>query len=242
MPETKKLIWDADGTRRFETGVDHGVLYLRDKDGAYNTGVAWNGLTGVTENPSGAEATALWADNIKYLNLISAEEFSATVTAYTYPDEFAECDGSVSVAKGVKIGQQARKTFGMSYRTLIGDDIEGDDKGYKIHMIYGCSATPSDKGYTTKNDSPSAIEFSWTVNTTPVNVTGFKPTATVEVDSTTTDPERLKVLEAVLYGTDDEKASEWMKYAEGEEVVPAGPRLPLPDEVVKIVGAIGGAG
>lgn len=241
MADNKKLVWDADGDHRFETGVDHGVLYLRDKDGAYNNGVAWNGLTGVTENPSGAEATALWADNIKYLNLISAEEFAATVTAYTYPDEFAECDGSATVAKGVTIGQQSRKTFGLSYRTKLGNDIDGDEYGYKIHLVYGCSATPSDKAYSTKNDSPSAIEFSWTINTTPVAVTGFKPTATVEINSVTTDPEKLKVLEAVLYGTDDESASEWLKDKEGGAVT-AGPRLPLPDEVIKIVGAIEAVG
>lgn len=214
-----KLVWDKTGERLYETGVDHGVLYPVQAGGLYNKGVAWNGLTAVTESPSGAEANPLYADNIKYLNLISAEEFGATIEAYTYPDEFAECDGSAVIATGVHIGQQARKTFGLSYRTVLGNDVDNNDYGYKLHLIYGAVAAPSEKGYSTINDSPEAITFSWEVTTTPVNVTGFKPTASVTIDSTKVDAEKLAALEAILYGSDEEEA-----------------RLPLPDEIITIMG------
>ena len=216
-----KLVWDQIGERLYETGVDHGVLYPVQDGGLYNKGVAWNGLTAVTESPSGAEANPLYADNIKYLNLISAEEFGATIEAYTYPDEFAECDGSAALIPGVFIGQQARKTFGLSYRTVLGNDVEGNDHGYKLHLIYGAVAAPSEKGYTTINDSPEAITFSWEVTTTPVNVTGFKPTASLTIDSSKVDADKLAALEAVLYGSDSEEA-----------------RLPLPDEIVTIMGGV----
>ena len=178
-----KLVWDETGKRFYETGVDHGVLYPMGDDGKYGKGVAWNGLISVSESPSGAEATPLYADNIKYLNLMSAEEFAATIEAYTYPDEFAACDGSAEVATGIMIGQQSRKTFGLAYRTVIGNDVQGNDLGYKIHLIYGCLAAPSEKGYQTINDSPEAITFSWEVSTTPVEVPNFKPTATLIIDS-----------------------------------------------------------
>lgn len=213
-----KLVWDQTGDRLYETGVDRGVLYVQDA-GIYPVGVAWNGLTAVTESPSGAEATPLYADNIKYLNLMSTEEFGATIEAYTYPDEFAECDGSAALTAGVYIGQQARKTFGLSYRTLLGNDVESNDHGYKLHLIYGALAAPSEKGYATVNDSPEAITFSWELTTTPVNVTGFKPTANVTIDSTKVNPEKLAALEAILYGSESEEA-----------------RLPLPDEVATIMG------
>ena len=171
-----KIIWDQTGERLYETGVNHGVLYI-PTDGVYSKGVAWNGLTAVTESPSGAEATPLYADDIKYLNLVSAEDFGCTIEAYTYPKEFAECDGSASIAKGVKIGQQTRKVFGLSYRTVVGNDVDSNGHGYKLHLIYGCLASPSEKSYSTINDSPEAITFSWEVTSTPVNVSGFKPTA-----------------------------------------------------------------
>ncbi|MBS7158808.1 MAG: hypothetical protein KH040_07975 [Collinsella sp.] len=221
-----KLIWDEIGKRLYETGVDHGVLYrykkpnATAKDKPYSGGVPWNGLTAVTESPSGAEASPLYADNIKYLNLMSAEEFGATIEAYIYPDEFAVCDGSAEIAPGVMIGQQKREVFGMSYRTKIGNDTEGADHGYKLHLIYGCLAAPSEKGYNTINDSPDAITFSWEVSTTPVNVEGFAPTASLTIDSTKVAPEKMAALEAVLYGGKTEEA-----------------RLPLPDEVVTLVGA-----
>lgn len=214
-----KLVWDQDASRLYETGVSKGVLYRRDDDGTYKNGVAWNGLTGVTESPSGAEPTDLYADNMKYLSLRSAEEFGATITAYTYPDEFAECDGSAVYAKGAVIGQQPRKTFGFCYQTILGNDVKLNDYGYKIHIIYGCSASPSEKAYSTVNDSPEAIEFSWEVNTTPVTVEGFNATATVIVDSTTADKEKLEALEKILYGSEE-----------------AEPRLPLPDEILTILG------
>lgn len=211
-----KLVWDQTGERLYETGVDRGVLYPIQAGGKYTKGVAWNGLTGVTESPSGAEATALYADNIKYLSLTSTEEFGATIEAYTYPEEFAECDGSASLATGVTIGQQARKTFGLCYRTVLGNDTDGNDHGYKLHLIYGATASPSEKAYATINDSPEAITFSWEVTTTPVNVTGFKPTASITIDSTKADPTCLTNLEKALYGSDE----------------PSGePKLPLPDEV-----------
>lgn len=227
----ERLVWDADSKRLYETGVRNGVLYTRDEDGTYPKGVAWNGLTGVTESPGGAEATDLYADDIKYLSLRSAETFSATVEAYTYPPEFEECDGSASLVDGVTIGQQARKSFGLSYRTVIGNDVKGDDYGYKLHLIYGCTASPSEKGYQTINDSPEAITFSWEMDTVPVNVEGFKPTATLIIDSTkfTTEEQKkaLAKLEAVLYGGESEELGG----------TTAGPRLPLPDEVKTILTA-----
>lgn len=214
-----KLVWDQTGERLYETGVKYGVLYVQE-GAAYPKGVAWNGLTAVTESPSGAEATALYADDIKYLNLMSAEEFGATIEAYTYPDEFMACDGSASLSEGVYIGQQARKSFGLCYRTTIGNDVVNNDYGYKLHLIYGALASPSEKAYSTINDSPEAITFSWEVSTTPVNVTGHKPTACLTIDSTKVAPEKLAALEEVLYGKEQ-----------------AEPRLPLPDEVVQIMTA-----
>lgn len=222
-----KLVWDKNGERTYETGVDHGVLYpATGVNGAYAKGVAWNGLTAVTESPSGAEATALYADNIKYLNLMSAEEFGATIEAYTYPDEFAVCDGTAEPATGVKIGQQPRKQFGLCYRTKIGNDSVGEEYGYKIHIIYGCYASPSEKGYNTINDSPEAISFSWEVTTTPIEMSGYKPTATIVIDSTKIDSDKLTALENILYGTDADSETQ-------TEAVD--PRLPLPDEIVRIV-------
>ena len=208
-----KIKWDKTGERLYETGVKNGVLYVQE-GGVYGNGVAWNGLTAVTESPSGAEATPLYADDIKYLNLLSTEEFGATIEAYTYPDEFAACDGSAALADGVMIGQQARKTFGLCYRTTIGNDTEGNDHGYKLHIIYGALAAPSEKAYATINDSPEAITFSWEVTTTPVNVTGAKPTASITIDSTKADPTKLAALEKKLYGDTDTQAT-----------------LPLPDEI-----------
>lgn len=213
-----KIVWDAIGEHTFETGVRNGVLYLKDVDGAYNTGVAWNGLTSVSESPEGAEATDLYADDIKYLTLMSAENFKATIEAYTYPVEFEECDGSASIAKGVVIGQQPRKPFGLCYRTAIGNDTDGNEHGYKLHIVYGCQASPSEKQYSTINDSPEAITFSWEVNTTPVNVNGKKPTATLIIDSTKTDKAKLTALEAILYGSESTE-----------------PRLPLPDEIATLM-------
>ena len=215
-----KLTWDNIGERLFETGVKQGVLYPIQSDGKYTKGVAWNGLTAVTESPSGAEATPLYADDIKYLNLLSNEEFGATIEAYTYPDEFAECDGSAELATGVMIGQQKRKVFGLCYRTTIGNDVDGNDHGYKLHLIYGCLAAPSEKAYSTINDSPEAITFSWEVTTTPVNVEGFKPTSQITIDSTKADPIKLAALEAVLYGGAETEA-----------------KLPLPDEVATLMSA-----
>lgn len=212
-----KLVWDQTGERIYETGVKNGVLYVFDQ-GAYTKGVAWNGLTAVTESPSGAEASALYADDIKYLNLMSNEEFGATIEAYTYPDEFAQCDGSAALADGVMIGQQKRKQFGLCYRTTVGNDTDGNDYGYKIHIIYGALAAPSEKGYATINDSPEAITFSWEVTTTPVTVEGFKPTACVTIDSTKCDEAKLAALEAKLYGTESEEAT-----------------LPLPDEIATMM-------
>ena len=217
-----KLVWDKTGERYYETGVKNGVLYI-PTEGVYSKGVAWNGLTAVTESPSGAEATALYADDMKYLSLYSAEEFGATIEAYTYPDEFAQCDGSAELTKGVSIGQQTRKTFGLCYRTTIGNDTDGNDHGYKLHMIYGCMASPSEKAYATINDSPEAITFSWEVTTTPVSVAGFKPTASITIDSTKADPTKLAALEDILYGKDGEPGSE--------------ARLPLPDEIKTLMTA-----
>lgn len=196
-----KIIWDAVGERIYETGVDHGVLYLRDATGAYNTGFAWNGLVSISESPSGAEANPQYADNIKYLNLVSAEEFSGTIEAFTYPDEFEVCDGTAEVIPGVKIAQQRRETFGLSYRTLIGNDIEGTDYGYKLHLVYGALAAPTEKARATVNDSPEALTFSWEFSTTPAEVPGFKPTAHITIDSTSTPESKLKQLEDILYGT-----------------------------------------
>ena len=195
-----RLKWDQVGKRFYETGVSNGVLYVANGTGGYKTGVAWNGLSQVTENPSGAEATPIYADNIKYLNLISAEEFGATIEAYTYPDEFAECDGSAQVVAGVTLGQQDRKQFGFTYRTRIGNDVSGDGLGYKIHVVYNCLAAPSGKTYGTINESPEAITFSWEVTTTPVNVEGHKPSATLVIDSTKVKPATLTAVEDKLYG------------------------------------------
>lgn len=210
-----RLTWDDAGKRLYETGVRMGVLYPLGESGEYDKGVAWNGLTGVTESPSGAEATALYANDSKYLSLYSAEEFGATIEAYTYPDEFAACDGSAELVKGASIGQQERQIFGLCYRTVVGNDVKGNDAGYKIHIIYGAKASPSEKAYATTNDSPEAITFSWEITTTPVTVSGFKPTANIVIDSTKADPTKLSALEDVLYGD-----------ADGD-----GPRLPLPDEI-----------
>lgn len=216
-----KLVWDKSGERLYETGVKQGVLYVQDTAGTYPKGVAWNGLTTVTESPSGAEATALYADDIKYLNLVSAEELGGTIEAYMYPDEFAECDGSVALTPGMYIGQQDRKTFGLCYRTTLGNDTDSNNHGYKLHLIYGALAAPSEKAYATINDSPEAITFSWEFKTTPVNVTGHKPTASIVIDSTKVDAEKLAALEKILYGDDT-----------GD-----GPRLPLPDEVLSTLKA-----
>lgn len=221
-----KLVWDQTGERFYETGVKQGVLYPQGVGGTYPLGVAWNGLTAVTESPSGAEATPIYADDIKYLNLISAEEFGATIEAYTYPDEFAQCDGSAELTTGVMIGQQSRKAFGLSYKTTLGNDTDGNDYGYKLHIIYGAMAAPSEKGYATINDSPEAITFSWEVTTTPVSVSGFKPTASITIDSTKADKTKLAALEKILYGSDA-----------GESGTPAAvePRLPLPDEIATLM-------
>lgn len=224
-----KLVWDKTGDRFYETGVKQGVLYI-PTDGVYSKGVAWNGLTAVTESPSGAEATALYADDIKYLNLLSTEEFGATIEAYTYPDEFAACDGSAELTKGVTIGQQKRSTFGLCYKTTIGNDTDGNDHGYKLHIIYGALATPSEKAYSTINDSPDAVTFSWEITTTPVNVTGQKPTASLVIDSTKADKTKLEALEAILYGKDPTSSGA----QDGVE-----PRLPLPDEIKTLMTAAG---
>ena len=214
MPAT--LSWDNSGERFYDIGIDHVVLYPVNNSGQYTPGVAWNGVTSLTESPEGAEPTPLYADNIKYLNLISNEDFKASIEAYTYPDAFAECDGSKEIATGVKIGQQPRKTFGLSYRTKRGNDMN-PGLGYLLHLVYGCLAAPSEKGYQTENDSPEAITFSWELSTTPVNVTGAKATAIVTIDSTKVDASDLAELEAILYGDGTNAA-----------------RLPLPDEVATI--------
>lgn len=216
-----KLVWDETGTRTFETGVDHGVLYPVDTAGKYGTGVAWNGLTSITESPSGAEPTNLYADNIKYLTLLSAEDFGGTINAYTYPTEFELCDGTAEIGgsgSGVTIAQQPRKVFGLVYRTKIGSDTKGQDAGYKLHLIYGALASPSEKTRDTINESPSAVEFSWTFTTTPVNVTGYAATAHLTIDSTKIDAEKLQKIEDSLFGADA-----------GE------PKLLLPDEVIAIL-------
>lgn len=218
---SKALVWDKTGERLYETGVSKCALYPQSTDGSYPLGVAWNGITAVNKNPSGAEATALYADNIKYLNILSTEEFAATIEAYMYPDEFAECDGSAELLTGVKIGQQKRKAFGLAYRTELGNDVEGTDLGYKLNLIYGALAAPSDETNSSVNGTPEAKTFSWSVSTTPVNVAGMKPTATVEIDSTKVDPKKLAAIEKVLYG--DENTD---------------PRLPLPDEIKSIMEAV----
>lgn len=215
-----KLVWDAVGERLYETGVDHGVLYIPNAAGVYDTGFAWNGLTTVTESPSGAEATPLYADNIKYLNLISVEEFGATIEAFTYPDEFAQCDGSATPEEGIAVGQQTRKAFGLSYRTQVGNDLDGSDAGYKLHLVYGATAAPTEKAYATINDTPEAITFSWEITTTPVAVTGLKPTSVITIDSTKVDSAGLLALEALLYGT--------------TTPTPTEPSLPLPDAVLAL--------
>ena len=213
-----KLVWDQSGKRLNETGVDHGVLYPIQTGGVYSKGVAWNGLTAVTESPSGADVNDIYADNMKYLGLVGAEKFGATVEAYTYPDEFAECDGSVELVKGATIGQQNRKVFGMVYRTVIGNDVDGNEHGYKLHLIYGATAAPSEKAYNTINEDPEAITFSWELSTTPVNVTGHKPTASLTIDSTKADPTKLAELEKSLFGDTETE-----------------PRLPLPDEIAQLL-------
>lgn len=215
-----KIIWDKTGERLYETGVDHCALFVMDDTGEYGAGVPWNGVTAITNSPSGAEATPLYADNMKYLNLISAEEFGATITAYTYPDEFGECDGSASPVPGLKIGQQPRKAFGLAYRTLVGNDVEGQEHGYKIHLVYNALAAPSERSYATVNDSPEAIELSWEITTTPVEVEGYKPTAHIEIDSTKVSAEKLAALEAMIYGSESEE-----------------PSLPTPTEVINMLKA-----
>lgn len=217
-----KLVWDETGKRFYETGVKNGVLYPQDAAGAYPKGVAWNGLTAVTQSPSGAEATPLYADDMKYLNLYSAEEFGATVEAYTYPDEFAECDGSAELTTGVMIGQQPRKAFGLVYKTIIGNDVKNNKYGYKLHLIYGAMASPSEKAYATINDSPEAITFSWEITTTPVSVAGFEPTAYIEIDSTKADPTKLAQLEEKLFGSETLEAT-----------------LPLPNEIATLMTTLG---
>lgn len=213
-----KLKWDQIGERLYETGVDKVVLFPMESTGQYGTGVAWNGISAVNESPSGAEPTALYANNGKYLNLISNEDFAATIEAFTYPDEFEECDGSKEIAPGVVIGQQKRKVFGFAYRTLLGNDVDGNDHGYKLHLVYGCLAAPSENNHSTVNDSPEAGTMSWSVSTTPVEVADAKPTATVTIDSTKADKAKLKKLEDMLYGTEQAES-----------------KLPLPAEVITLM-------
>lgn len=227
-----RITWDDVGNRKYETGTDRGVLYLfGSADKPYANGVGWDGLTGISLAPSGAEATDLWADNIKYLTMRSAEQLGFTINAYQSPKEFDECDGSASIAPGVNIGQQKRKAFGLSYRTIIGNDTELDDYGYKIHLIYGATAAPSQREYKTVNNSPEAMNPSWTCSTNPVNVPGFKPTAHIEIDSTKVDAAKLKTLEDILYGTDAVEADSEHGIAAKAATAP---RLPLPEEVMKI--------
>lgn len=211
-----KIVWDNAGERLYETGVKKGVLYPQ-VEGTYPKGTAWNGLTAVTESPSGAEATSLYADDIKYLDLMSNEELGLTIEAYMYPKEFEKCDGSEELETGVTIGQQSRNPFGLSYVTTLGNDTKKNEYGYKLHLVYGCIASPSEKSYASINDSPEAITFSWEVKTTPVSVADKKPTASITIDSTKADPEKLKALENILYGSESEEA-----------------RLPLPDEIIDI--------
>lgn len=213
-----KLVFDAVGSRFFETGVKNGVLFVQGADGNYENGVVWNGLTAVTESPSGAEATPLYADDMKYVVLYSTEEFGATIEAYTYPEEFEQCDGSAQLGTGVTIGQQQRKSFGLVYKTVIGNDVQGQELGYKIHIIYGAKAAPSEKAFATINDSPEAVTFSWELSTVPVPVEGHRPTSTVVIDSTKVDAEKLATLEGKLFGTESEEST-----------------LPLPDEIAEIL-------
>lgn len=213
-----RIVWDKTGERFYETGVDRAVLYPISSAGLYNKGVPWNGITGITESPSGAEPNNLYADNIKYLVLVGAEDFGLTVECYTYPDEWEECDGSAEIAPGVVAGQQNRKVFGLSYRTKLGNDVDGQDHGYKLHLVYGGLASPSERGYQTVNDSPEPINPSWEITTTPVDVPGYKPTARLIITSTKVDPAKLKALEDILYGTEETE-----------------PRLPLPEEVIKLL-------
>lgn len=215
-----KIVWDKTGERFYETGVDHAVLYPIDAEGLYNGGVAWNGITAINESPSGAEPNNLYADNIKYLVLVGAEDFGLTIEAYTYPDEWEQCDGSAEIAPGVLAGQQNRKIFGLSYRTKLGNDVDGQDHGYKLHLVYGGLASPSERGYQAVNDSPEPINPSWEVTTTPVDVPGFKPTARLIITSTKADPAKLAALETILYGSEE-----------------AEPRLPLPEEVIELLKA-----
>ena len=223
-PVYSALSWDNTGDKLYETGVDHGVLYPMGQNG-YGTGVAWNGLTGVTETPSGAEATKLYADNIKYLEIRSAEEFGGTIEAYTYPDEWAECDGSAALLAGVYAGQQPRKVFGFCYRTILGNDVDLDSHGYKLHIVYGCTASPSERSYATVNDSPEAITFSWEFSSTPVNVAGHKPVSCITIDSTKVDPTKLKNLEDKLYGVSTDSTA-------NPAVAGSAAYLPLPAEVI----------
>ena len=213
-----KLVFNNVGERLFETGVKNGVLYVMGEDGAYENGVVWNGLTAVTESPSGAETTPLYADDVKYVVIYAAEEFGATVEAYTYPEEFEQCDGSAAIAEGVTIGQQTRKSFGMCYKTSVGNDVQGQDFGYKIHIIYGAKAAPSEKSYSTINDSPEAVTFSWELSTVPVPVEGFNPTATMVIDSTRVPKEKMTLIENKLYGTESDE-----------------PTLPLPNEILSLL-------
>lgn len=215
------LAWDATGTKQFQTGVDHCVLYPMDTNGTYPEGFAWNGITNITKSPSGAESTPLYADNTKYLNLLSAEELSLTLGAYMYPEAFEECDGSKEAVLGVKFGQQDRKTFGLCWRTLLGNDVLGQSLGYKLHLVYGCTAAPSEQAFQTVNDSPEAIEFSWEINTTPVTISGYKPFVSIEIVSTEANATKLAAFEAILYG------------ATGTPDVKA--RLPLPSEVLTLM-------
>lgn len=221
-----KIVWDASGTRKFETGVDHAVLYVQNTDGSYGSGVAWNGITGVTASPDGAEPTDLWADNMKYATMRSTETFGATIEAYTYPDEFMQCDGSSVYKKGVYIGQQSRKAFGFCYRTMEGSDIDPDvgdnDNNYRIHIIYNATASPSERSYETINDSPDAITFSWEVTTTPVNVTGYKPVSEITIDAAELSAADLTALLNKLYGTNDTE-----------------PTLPAPDDLLALFTSTG---
>ena len=202
-----RLIWDEVGQRFFETGVKNGVLYVQDNDGSYQNGVVWNGLTAVTESPSGAEETPLYADDVKYLTLRSAEQFGATIEAYTYPEEFEQCDGSATIAAGVTIGQQARRAFGLCYRTAVGNDIQGQEFSYKLHLLYGCTVAPSEKSYSTINDNPEAITFSWELSTVPVPVDGFKPTASLVIDASKVEEGKMALLENALFGDAENEAT-----------------------------------